>query len=173
MKLQTCCETYPFTVDGHIDRSINTQVLQLWYVRNMLHVRSITSCSKNTGNFRLRVHVMRSDQCSRRIIDQGSQHNGQILLNQIYTRAFSRFRRGTHVFFERLAEHRSNVSSLRICRTKTFRPSYKLAMIDLILSILGEHFAMSSSLQHLQAWVRKLIYLSVFHKINHTGINLQ
>ena len=55
---------------------IDVQVFNLWNILDMLDVGGITSSSKNTGNFSLRVDIMRSDKCSRGVIDQCRKFDG-------------------------------------------------------------------------------------------------
>lgn len=55
---------------------VDVQVFNLWNILDMLDVGGITSSSKNTGNFSLRVDIMRSDKCSRGVIDQCRKFDG-------------------------------------------------------------------------------------------------
>jgi hypothetical protein len=55
---------------------IDVQVFNFWNVLDVLDVGSIASSPKNTGNFSLRVDIMRSDKCSRGVVDQCRKFDG-------------------------------------------------------------------------------------------------
>lgn len=54
---------YPFAVDGHLGVGVNAQTSDLGNVADALHICSIATRAEDTRNTRLRIHVVRGDEC--------------------------------------------------------------------------------------------------------------
>lgn len=70
---------HPFTVDGHVGTWVYPQVSDLGNVFDVFHVCGIAPCSEYTRDFGSGVHIMRGDQCSGGIIDEGSECHRDLL----------------------------------------------------------------------------------------------
>lgn len=72
--------THPFTVDSHVNLVVKSKVLDLWNVLDVLHVRGVTPRSKDTCDLGVGVNVVRGDEGSCCVVDEGGEFDREILL---------------------------------------------------------------------------------------------
>ena len=73
----------PFAIDSHVNISCYTEFFQLWRIFDMLHIRSITSCTEDTSDLGFWVDIMRCNQCPSCIVDNSSEFNWEFLFCKV------------------------------------------------------------------------------------------
>lgn len=105
----------PLAVDGHFLLGVQTHLGELGDVLGSLHVRGIASRAEDTGDARLGVDVVGSDERTGRVVDKGGELGA-------YSKLLKRF-----------GEERGDVFTFDACGAKALGPADKLAVVDALL----------------------------------------
>jgi hypothetical protein len=76
-------------VDGHVLLGSQTQLVHLGNVSGLLHVGSVTSGTKDTGNLGVRVDIVGSDQGTGGVVNQGGHLATDVLRRQEQRRSIT------------------------------------------------------------------------------------